>query len=170
VRRAGGLTMAVGCLAQDAGDEVACASRAPHLSLEAHDQNSASACVLYAEPAAAWRSVAQGGGARDERVSWRRAVPWSAHARAGSSDGGARCRSVRLVMLGLAATVAVVCLGAVVREGSGGAPATLLPALRASCLPVARRPRVPLTLMPVRAWWQSAAFRPWNGRRCYNRG
>ena len=135
--------MAVGCLAGDAGDEVACASRAPHLPLEATDRDSASTCVLHAEPAAAWRSA----GARDERVSWRRAVG-SAHLRAaGSSDGGARCRSGRLAMLGLAATVAVVCLGAVVHEGVGGAPAMLLRALRASCLPtclpVARRSRAP---------------------------
>jgi len=63
----------------------------------------------------AWRSILHGESGRDERVTWEGAP---AHVR-GGRNGTLRSRSVRLVVLGLAATVGVVCLGAVFHESSG---------------------------------------------------
>ena len=96
---------------------------AHHRAPEQHDQGVSR--ELRAEPAA-WHSVARGAGARDERVSWRHVSPPSAHTRAEAGAGPARSRSARLVMLGLAATIAVVCLGTVARESSGTAPGPVL--------------------------------------------
>lgn len=167
--------MAVGCIAEDADVKT---TGAPHRAPEEHDQGAAR--ELHAERAA-WDSVARGAGARDERVSWRRVSPPSAHARAEAGAGPARSRSARLVMLGLAATVAVVCLGTVARESSGTAACRVRTVLHKLLASPPCEPGTPLNvrqcvsvlsvslyfLTPVRV--QSAKFLRSNACRCYSR-
>ena len=164
--------MAVGCIEEDAGVKM---TGAPHRAPEEHDQGAAR--ELHAEPAA-WHSIARGAGARDERVSWRRVSPFSAHARAEAGAGPARSRSARLVMLGLAATVAVVCLGTVARVSSGTAPAPVLSSTRCLSLPPSSQApplRVGVSLYCSVSWSltpvlvQNTKFLPCNARGCYSR-
>jgi hypothetical protein len=100
--------MAVGRLAQDAGEEVECETRVSH---HVQEQHAECAHGLRTEQGA-WRSVEKATADASRLVTW---ASTSAHERGGSS--ATRRRSVRLVMLGVAATVGAICLGALLRVG-----------------------------------------------------